>query len=423
MIRRVPTPIAERSPAQRPRRWPRPLAALPVLLALLGGCAAAPPHGPRAVSYAYPVPVDQTFDLGSGRAVPDDALAARLRGVRLLFVGEHHTEPASHAFQADLIDRLAATGRPLRVALEMFPPSADAALEDWRLGRLDETEFLERSGWYEHWSFPWTYYRALFLRLRAHHIPLYGVNASREVRRAVHADKPGDLPDDVRGLLGDLDDRVPPHAAFLRDVLAEAGHADAIGGDPAIFARFYRVQRMWDRLMGVRTARLAAGMPPDGLAILIVGSGHVAYGLGANLQAARETDLPRLSIWDQVVDADDLDAQGRYPVPIGMADWVRVYRRAEPPVRHPSLIALKLEAPPDGKPGVLVKAVHAGPHSPLAALHGDDVVLALNGAPAASPTALRLAFEALPLDAPARFTVQRGDQRLELSIDPAPTGL
>ena len=214
-----------------------------------------------------------------------------------------------------------------------------------------------------------------------------------------------------------------PHAAYLRDALAGTGHGDTFDPASEAFARYYRVQRMWDRLMGIRTARMAAAMPADGLAILFVGSGHLAHGVGANLYAARETDLPVLSIRDEVVPASALDAGGRLPVAIGSADWVRVYRHAEPPVRHPSLAALSLAPAPDAMPGLRVERVLAAPASPLRGLRPDDVIRTLDGTPVGSATALRLAFEGLPPGHIARFGIERAGAPLEIAVDVAQSRL
>lgn len=390
-----------------------------LLAVLLAGCSGATLPAGQALSYTYPVPPDTTFDLRRGEPIAAEQLPARLAGVRLLFLGEHHTEPRSHAFQRELLERLAAGGRPLAVALEMFPPDVDPVLEEWRQGRLDELTFLERSDWYGHWGFAWAHYRALFLALRERHVTLHGVNATREQREAVRAGKTAELPADVRALLGDVEATVPPHETYLLQTLRDVGHGGDLRPDSDGFRRFYRVQRLWDRLMGVRAALLAERQPPDGLTVLLVGSGHLAWGLGANLQALRESALPQLSMWDALVTPDALDAQGRYPVALGMADWVRVYARAGDPPDYPTLSALRLEPEVEG---VRVRAVHAFGGSELKALQPDDLILGLNGAPPRSPTALRLAYEGLPFDRPARFTVRRGGKPMDVEVTPRDRG-
>ena len=186
-----------------------------------------------------------------------------------------------------MLRRLVAQGRHVVVALEMFPPSVDPVLERWRLGKLDEAAFVRESGWYEHWGFPWATYRELFLFCRVHEIPMHGVNAEDATRKAVHADKLDELAPALRAELGNLDEPLEPRRQYVLDALRAAGHGAKLGpGDPT-FERMYRVQRMWDRLMGGRSARLAEAAGPDAIVVLLIGSGPLAYRLGANLEAAR----------------------------------------------------------------------------------------------------------------------------------------
>lgn len=402
-------------PAAPAREAVRALVVLAAVVAL-GGCAAMqPPQSESKVqSYAYPAPADTTFDLRAGRTVSADAVAQRLRGMRIVFLGEQHTEPASHDFQLDMLRRLVAQGRRVTVALEMFPPSADPVLEQWRQGKLDEAAFVEQSDWYTHWGFPWSYYRELFLFVRVHGLEVHGVNAEPATREAVREGKLDDLPEDVRAMLADLDEPIAPHQAYVLDILGRVGHVNGLGPENPMFQRYYRVQGMWDRLMGERTARLAAEGADKDIVVLLVGSGHLAYGLGANLQAARVSSLPQFTVWDVQVPSDALDGEGRYAVPVGMADVARVYRRDEEPEGYPTLIGVRLA---EGDGGVRVEAVRLPEHAPLSALQEGDVILSLNGEPVTTPTRLRLAYERLAYGSQVTLRVRRGDGEETLTYE------
>lgn len=385
---------------------------------LLAACATPVPEGPgrsRAPAYAFPVSPDTTFDMARGEPLTLQGLSGRLRRVRLLFLGEHHGSRRSHAFQAQVLARLLDQGRPLVVALEMLPPAADPALEAWRQGRLDEEAFLERSGWYRHWGYAWASYRELFALFRRHRIALRGVNTDAATRKAVRKGRLHALSAELRAEIGDLAAPLPPHREYVLDALREVGHGGNLSATSPAFQDYYRVQRMWDRLMGLRAARLAESLPPEGMVVLLVGSGHLTYGLGVNLQAARVSDVARLTVWDTVVERDALDARGRYPVPLGTADIVRVYVRSAEERAHPTLSGLKL-ARHDA--GVRVEGVRVIGRAPLKALRAEDVILSLNGAPVRSPVALRLAYEAIRIGEPAELQVLRQGERLTIDIAP-----
>ena len=395
------------------------LASLPALLlsvliaALgLGACASSKPPSPyRVWGYAHPVPPGTTFDLRRGVTLDEASLAARLAGVRMVFLGEHHTDSRAHAFQLEVLRLLADGGRNITVALEMFPPSANAALEDWRLGKLEETEFLQQSGWYRHWGFPFAHYRALFDFIRERRIALRGVNVEKSWREAARKGDAGELTGPEREELGSLDDGGPAHRTYVLDVLHAAGHAARAGQEDPVFQGFYRVQRMWDRVMGQRVAELAQAQGNDGtnngVVVLLVGSGHLAHGLGANMHAMRAAPLPTLTVWDAVVDPRDLDTHGDYPVATGMADLARVYLRDKDQPEYPALRGVRLEAAEDGIKVVLTRYFGEVPHK---GLQKDDTLLELNGQPLAgiSPAALRLRYEALPWGSTVRWKLRRG---------------
>ena len=409
------------------RLLPGFLALLPSLLSLLlllflliAGCAPLE-RGARPRTYAYQVPLGVTFDLREGRALTSERLAARLRGVRLLFLGEHHTSRASHRFQEEVVERLVAQGRRVILALEMLPPSADPALERWRGEELEEAAFLEASGWYRHWGFAWGYYRRLFLLARRHRLRLHGVNVEREEREAVAEKGPEALPPALREEIGKEEPAPDLAALYLEDTLRRAGHPNAPGPGSPEFQRFRRVQWLWDRAMGVRAARLAQQAGPEAVVVVLIGSGHLAYKLGANLQAARESTLPQLTVWDRLVEkADGKAAPPRITrVALGMADWVRLYEHdpEQPPIPLPA--GLRLEPHPQG---ARVKAITPHAADRWAGLRGGDVILALEDKPVAGPAALRLAWEKLDPAGKATLTVfrpgekLRGGKKLRLSV-------
>ena len=384
----------------------------PLLLALLAGACAGPPAGTgvRTRGYAFLTPPEVTFDLAQGRAITPRRLAGRLKRTRLLFLGEHHAEPRSHAFQQEIIEKLLRDGRKLTVALEMFPPSANQALEGWRTGKLNELEFLERSGWYESWAFPWSYYRGLFTLLRRHRVPLRGVNAEKSTRAAVRKGDLSALTPALREEIGDPGASPEPHGAYLLDALRSVGHGGDLDERAPRFQAYRRVQVLWDRLIGLRAARLAEGAGARGIVVVLIGSGHLAHGLGANLQAARASTVAQLSIWDNVVEKRP---GRRYPVPVGMAGLARIYEREPGRRGYPSLLGLKLERDPAG---VKVKAVRLPEDSPLHALKAGDVITALAGKPVATPAALRLAYEGLSFGDSAALTLSRNGKQITLKL-------
>lgn len=391
-----------------------------LMVSLLAGCGAPAPAEflpPHPLTFA--VPPDTTYALARAEPVDEAGLIADLRGVSLLFLGEQHDEPRSHAWQARVLRALVADGRRVTVGLEMLPAAADPALEAWRRGTSTEAAFLEASGWYEVWGYPWDYYAEIFALAREHRLPLHGLNADRATRQAVSGGDWAALPAATREAIGTLETPAP-FTDYLLHQLAEVGHGDDLTREAPAFERFRRVQALWDRFIGRGAAALTQPEDPRAMVVVLVGSGHLAYQLGANLQAARAGVTRQRTLWDHRFSRPPSlrDERGApaYPVPVGMAHYVRVYgpSKREP---LPSLNGVTLS----GDAGALtVTALHPWASKAARALRAGDVILAVNGAAPVSGAALRLAYERLTPDRALTLTLRRDGRELSVTL-PHPT--
>ncbi len=394
----------------------RLLATSVVAAGLLTGCGPTPaPDIFPAPRLQFAVPPEITYDMARAEPVNDAQLIADLRGVSLLFLGEQHDEPRSHAWQTRLLRALLADGRRVTVGLEMLPDTADAALNAWRQGTTTEAAFLEASGWYDAWGFPWDYYAAFFAVVREHHLPIHGLNADRATRQAVSAGDWSGLPPSTREAIGTLETPAP-FTDYLRHQLTQVGHGGDLAPDTSAFERFRRVQALWDRFIGRRAAALTQPQTPQAIVVVLVGSGHLAYRLGASLQAARAGVSRQRTVWDhrfaEPPPWQDEQGTAAYPVPAGMADYVRVYgpKHLDP---LPSLNGVTLS---QDESGLAVTAVHPWAPEAARALRAGDVILRVDGAPPISPATLRLAYERLAPDGTMALSVRRRADVLTLRL-------
>lgn len=230
--------------------------------------------------------LDAGVDTSTGATLGPDELAARLDTTRLLLLGESHTSVESHRMQLQVLRALARRGRVIRLGLEMFPYTEQASLDTWNAGRWTEADFIEKARWYEYWGYHWGYYRDVLLFARASNIPLVAVNAPRELVSAVR--KSG-----IAGLSPEHAARMPPrvdtdNADHLMLFKAQVGGGDALHGgmtDDA-WKGMLAAQATWDAAMAwnaVQGLKAAAG--PNAIMVVLVGAGHVAYGLGIERQA------------------------------------------------------------------------------------------------------------------------------------------
>jgi uncharacterized iron-regulated protein len=262
--------------------------ALAIVL-LLSGCAArspvapppatvpasssAPPkHGERGATEPVALP-HRVVDGATGEPIAPEALAARLRAARVIFVGEEHPNPHHHAAQLEVLEAAHAADPNLGLGLEMLPRSAQPALSEYaRAGStVDDDAFKSAAAWKENWGFAFGLYRPLLAFARAHGLPVYALNAERALVRAVA--KRG-----VEGLSADERARLPemrPGPASHREMVREAfgGHGGGRFRDVA-FERFYQAQLLWDETMAesIAAALRAPGAPRR--LVVIAGDGH-----------------------------------------------------------------------------------------------------------------------------------------------------
>ena len=127
--------------------------------------------------------LDGITDAARGDVITPPELAARLDGVKLVFVGESHTDTEFHRVQLRVIQELHRRGRQVLVGLEMYPATAEQQwLDRWSADKtLTEEAFLSESHWYKNWGYHWNYYRDIFVFARENGIRMFGVNVPRDV--------------------------------------------------------------------------------------------------------------------------------------------------------------------------------------------------------------------------------------------------
>jgi uncharacterized iron-regulated protein len=326
-----------------------------------------------------PVVVDGITDAASGAVVTPAELAARLDGVRLVFVGESHTDMEFHKVQLRVLEELHRRGRQVLVGLEMYPVTEQASLDRWNTDpALSEEAFLKESRWYRNWGYHWHYYRDIFRFARASGIRLFGVNVPRAVVQAVRTKGFEGLTPEQRAMLPErIDTESAEHQQLFR---AFIGSQDALHGnmpDP-MFQGMFRAQCTWDAAMGwnaLRALRQHGG--EKAVMVVLVGSGHVAYGLGAERQAKLWFDGKMASVIPVPV-ADDEHEEPIASVQASYADFVWGLPRSADPL-YPTLGI----SAPEAKQGERYRVIMVAPDSPAAAAGFllDDELVSMDGVP------------------------------------------
>jgi uncharacterized iron-regulated protein len=241
------------------------LLGLPLLLALTANPATA-----------------HIYDIGTGGYVSFPDMIEDLKTVRLVFMGEMHDNAGHHRAQLQVIQALHEAGVPVAIGLEMFRRDSQAALDRWTAGDLAEGPFVRV--FLNNWSM-WPVYREIFQYARQRHIPLVGLNITREITQQVARSGFGSLSAEQRGELPlvrcDVD---PRYQEYLLRTLGSHAH------NGAAFRNFCEAQLVWDAVMAKNLIDYQ-GRHPDRVIVILAGSGH-AWKFGIPEQVLRHGLVP-----------------------------------------------------------------------------------------------------------------------------------
>ncbi len=213
------------------------------------------------------------------------ALPAALAGTRILFVGESHTDMETHRVELRVIEELVRAGRRVFVGLEMYPYTEQKSLDLWSSGELTEASFLEASRWYKNWGYHWNYYRDIFLFAQKNRLRLFAINTPREVVAAVRKKGFQGLTDEERAHIpARIDTDSAEHLRLFKASFSDDSfHAGMSEED---WKSMETAQCTWDATMGYNAVQALQKFGDEKtIMVVLIGAGHVQYGLGAERQA------------------------------------------------------------------------------------------------------------------------------------------
>jgi uncharacterized iron-regulated protein len=242
-----------------------------------------------------PLVLDGITDTKTGETITPAELAARLSTTRLLLIGEEHVSVQSHLVQYRVLEALIKSGRHVLIGLEMYPYTEQAPLTQWRDGLLTEEGFVRLSRWYDNWGYNWAYYRDIFLLARDNRVPMFAVNTPRSVVSAVRMKGLANLsPAEAAHIPKDVDVENADHLTFFKTTFeGNEGPVHGAGIGDEMLKNMFAAQATWDATMGFNAVQaLKQANDPKAIMVVLVGSGHVAYGLGIERQARKWVDGP-----------------------------------------------------------------------------------------------------------------------------------
>lgn len=234
------------------------------------------------------VVLDGITDTAKGDVVTPRELALRLKDVRIVFVGESHTSIEFHNAQRRLIEELHRAGRRVLIGLEMYPYTEQKWLDQWNTPELGEDAFLKDSRWYQNWGYHWNYYRGIFLFAKTQKIRMFAINTPRAVVTAVRRKGFSNLtPEEAAHIPSRIDTDHADHRRLFKSYFTAEDSMHTAGMTEEQWDGMYRAQATWDATMGFNAVQAFKQIAdPNAIMVVLIGSGHVAYGLGAERQAA-----------------------------------------------------------------------------------------------------------------------------------------
>ncbi len=318
------------------------------LAVLLSSCATAPrsPHG--RVAPALLAPPEFWLDLTHGDEVSDAEVVADLATAGVVFLGEAHTVKRHHDLQLDLLQKLFLQKIPLVLCLEQLEARDQPAVDRYSRGDLDFAALAKEIDWPNKWA-NYADYQALCEFARVHRISIRALNAPAATIRAVsRGGGLAKLPADLRAHLPtEIFTDNPVYERLMNLELAKHAALDPAKLRPVFEAQAARDETMAAQIVAARRAMA----PPDEprTAVVIVGAGHMRFGLGTAERVRRRdpgiverlviltdsgqgrpTAAQQAQTRDVTITHADFRAIGRPP-----ADYVRVLPLAAQPTLPP----------------------------------------------------------------------------------------
>jgi hypothetical protein len=122
------------------------------------------------------------------RVLPYAELESQLNSADLILVGDYHALPASQRFTAELVHRLAKTGRTIVLGVEAIVARDQHIVDEWQRGEIDTHELCSRIRFETDWGYDWQPFRELLETARDIGAPIFGLDCTpRQDMRSIRA--------------------------------------------------------------------------------------------------------------------------------------------------------------------------------------------------------------------------------------------
>jgi len=215
---------------------------------------------------------------------------------RFVYIGETHDSLPMHDIQFRVIQALHEQDPKLAIGMEMLPSTFQDVLDRWSLGVLSQEEFIRHLQWYITWNFNFGFYEKIFQFAKDNRIPVYALNAPREVITKIRMKGWDALTDEEKNLVPKPDLSNEQHRLYVRTIFETMEMPPQMKGAglEMVFEGLFRAQSAWDEVMAANAVK---GAEEEGRRMVVLaGSGHLLYNLGINRRAFEKNKLPMSTV-------------------------------------------------------------------------------------------------------------------------------
>jgi len=116
-------------------------ASLTILILFICGCMTTPKQL-KLKDSSLAFPAGTIINLQNRQTLSFEELIDALKKIRIIYIGENHTDPSHHQVQLKIIQALFKRHPDLTVGMEMFDQTYQPILKRWSEGELEQDIFL-----------------------------------------------------------------------------------------------------------------------------------------------------------------------------------------------------------------------------------------------------------------------------------------
>lgn len=350
------------------------------------------------------------YSAQKGAPISLQELVREMEKCRFIYIGETHNSFPMHEIQLKVIQDLYRKDRNMIIGLEMLPVSSQEVLNKWSLGILTTEEFIREVQWYVHWNINFAFYEHIFQFAKENRIPLYALNAPRDLIHKIRMEGWEALSEDEKQIVPQPDLSHQEHRQLIRTILESTAlpHQMKGKGLEMAFEGLYRAQSAWDEVMADNAHRVVGR--EEKRMVVLAGSAHLLYNLGINRRTYERNHLP----FKTLVCVEVPEEKQNIRVSRSLAHFVWGVAEEKKPV-YPS-IGLKLK-----KVRGLDNLVLEGDPIEGVAKHNDfkkgDVILSVDGKSFSDINELRMYLSRLQWDDEAHFHILRQGEEKAVTME------